>query len=988
LKLRGTAFVSVAAVVVIALASASSTVTRVEHHGRDADDEYVATGPPREALELARGKEGPREGPWSAVAEQVDARAYPRSYVDDRDAQRARDNFDAKHRPVDRAAFDNDDSFARASTAQNATWELLGPVTPNVPGEATQFVEPDRGFKGPGTQESGRVAAMAIDPNCGKASAPSGAPCRLWVSTAGGGVWRTNNALATKPMWIAPPDRLPTNAFGALVLDANDPSGNTLYAGSGEPTGSIDSEAGLGLFKTSDGGATWRLVPGSAPVATNRAIGGIAVKPGDPQTIFIGTDVARHGNAAVEGGRRTPPDAPDLGVYKSTDGGKHFSLETDLQRRTPPNANPPASGLDWFQGGINKLQIDPNDQNTIYAGVLGYGLWRSQDSGTTWSQVFHTMNQSDAQGHGDELGDRTEFDAVDLGDATRIFLGDASDDLLRAEVYRTDDAAALQGDPAGRYDNGGWAKLSNGKNGTPMFLPHNYCQNYQCGYDDFVVSPASQPGVGAGHEATLWLGGSMNYGELPAYGPVNRSNGRGVIRSTNADGKPAKIEWADMTATLGGAPDYAFTRGLHPDQHAVVFVPTDPGLAFVGSDGGVALVDVREPQDKSAACATRSLGSKKTKPETIAANQRDCERLLSAIPEKITPVNDGLASIQFQSLSYNPTNPLGELLGGTQDNGTWAYHGTTTWLESIGGDGGQSGFDATNGARYHTYYSATPEVSFTRSEPREYRWIGDPLQASGEAQSFYPQFVADPTVSGRAFIGLEHVWRTNDNGGKDHAFLRLHCDSLTYFVQTHPRACGDWKALGANLTGKGFGGDRVGDYVIANVPAASDKNTMWAATKTGRLFVSENVAAPAPKVTFHRIDTPDTPGRVVTGIAIDPKNPKHAWISYNGYSAYTPSEPGHVFEVRYNSKTNHATFTDRSFDLGDQPITGIAFDGATADLFAATDFGVLRLPRGSSQWLVAGTGLPQVGVYALTISPDARVLYAATHGRAAWRLAL
>jgi hypothetical protein len=95
-----------------------------------------------------------------------------------------------------------------------------------------------------------------------------------------------------------------------------------------------------------------------------------------------------------------------------------------------------------------------------------------------------------------------------------------------------------------------------------------------------------------------------------------------------------------------------------------------------------------------------------------------------------------------------------------------------------------------------------------------------------------------------------------------------------------------------------------------------------------------------------------------------------------------------VFEVRYDPVTGASTFTDRSYDLGDQPVTGIAEFGPTGDLYAATDFGVLRLPNGASHWENAGTKLPSVAVYGLTLSQSGRVLYAATHGRGAWALSL
>jgi hypothetical protein len=69
-------------------------------------------------------------------------------------------------------------------------------------------------------------------------------------------------------------------------------------------------------------------------------------------------------------------------------------------------------------------------------------------------------------------------------------------------------------------------------------------------------------------------------------------------------------------------------------------------------------------------------------------------------------------------------------------------------------------------------------------------------------------------------------------------------------------------------------------------------------------------------------------------------------------------------------------------------VTGIALFGATGDVYAATDFGVLRLPSGASHWETAGSGLPTSAVYRLTLSQSGNVLYAATHGRGAWALTL
>jgi hypothetical protein len=123
-------------------------------------------------------------------------------------------------------------------------------------------------------------------------------------------------------------------------------------------------------------------------------------------------------------------------------------------------------------------------------------------------------------------------------------------------------------------------------------------------------------------------------------------------------------------------------------------------------------------------------------------------------------------------------------------------------------------------------------------------------------------------------------------------------------------------------------------------------------------------------------------------VAIDPENPNHAFVSFSGYDAYTPTTPGHVFEVQYHPGTGSATWTDLSFNLGDMPVTGVALDSVTRTLYIATDFGVASLGSESHHWRTAAPGLPFVAVYGIAVDSSARVLYSATHGRGIWRLDL
>jgi hypothetical protein len=245
-------------------------------------------------------------------------------------------------------------------------------------------------------------------------------------------------------------------------------------------------------------------------------------------------------------------------------------------------------------------------------------------------------------------------------------------------------------------------------------------------------------------------------------------------------------------------------------------------------------------------------------------------------------------------------------------------------------------------------------------------------------------------VGGAMFVGMESVWRTQNNGG-DQAFLEEVCNEYT---GTFQHTCGDWQPIGSgtrgNLTSTFYGRDKVGHYVVAVERSGGDTGTLWAGTRIGRVFVSRNANAPRQQVSYSRIDTPTQPERFVSGIAIDPANSNHAFVSFSGYEAYTPGQPGHVFEVTFHPATRTANWTDISFNIGDQPVTDVAFDDQTGDLYVSTDFSVLRLEDGDDTWVEAAAGLPPVATYGLTIdtSEAGRILYAATHGRGAWSVSL
>ena len=80
--------------------------------------------------------------------------------------------------------------------------------------------------------------------------------------------------------------------------------------------------------------------------------------------------------------------------------------------------------------------------------------------------------------------------------------------------------------------------------------------------------------------------------------------------------------------------------------------------------------------------------------------------------------------------------------------------------------------------------------------------------------------------------------------------------------------------------------------------------------------------------------------------------------------------------------------TGQVFIINDIPVRDLVHDAETGDLYAANDFGMLMLPAGTSSWVLAAPGMPNVEVAGLTIVPSERKPYAAMHGLSAWSLSL
>ena len=222
-------------------------------------------------------------------------------------------------------------------------------------------------FIGPDTLER-RPARHAVvhqaDPVVGPRHGAGGRPevqaagsARLYVGAAGGGLWRIDQRARAEP---ARGSRSPTASRRTRSARSRStrttPPARRSTSAPARRNASGDSEAGLGLYKTTDGGDHWSLVDGSFAVANNRSIAWVAIEQGNANHILIGTRSGVRGISSNATSVATAPaQSPAVGVYNSTDGGATLRAHRGrlVQRgqvrperlRTPSTPRRPRVGL-------------------------------------------------------------------------------------------------------------------------------------------------------------------------------------------------------------------------------------------------------------------------------------------------------------------------------------------------------------------------------------------------------------------------------------------------------------------------------------------------------------------------------------------------------------------------------------------------------------------------------------------------------------------
>ncbi|MGE0126778.1 MAG: hypothetical protein AB7U82_01645 [Blastocatellales bacterium] len=697
-------------------------------------------------------------------------------------------------------------------------------------------------------------------------------------------------------------------------------------------TPSVMYAAGVsgGVWKTTNGGQSWAPI---ADLIGNITVSSMAMEPGNPNVIYIGTGEGIYGFERDT----SVGDFRGAGIFKTTDAGANWTRLDSTKTQ------------DFFY--VNDLAISPNDKNRIYAATKT-GVWRTTDGGAAWTRVLEPKNED---------GGAVAGGCLDLAvrtDKQTDFIFASCGTFEPATIYRNTDASGT-GTWEGVLTDPNMGRTSLAIAPSNQEIVYALASSIEFGpYELGLHAVYRSTSGGAANSWTTQVSNTdqnkLNtllltnpliatltdcqfdlsedffnqgwYDNTIAVDPLDPdrvwAGGIDLFRSDDG-GKNwgvASYWWLESPGTVASSP-YA-----HADQHTIVFHPQFNGASnqtmFVGGDGGVFRTD-----NARAAVATGKTAT--------------CKGENSAV--RWTAINNNYGVTQFYFGSVSPDGKT--YIGGTQDNGTLLGTdggGVNAWKEINGGDGAYTAVDFNNP---NTLYASFPDISFVKSTDGGVTF-GDATAGINDGGLFITPFAMDPSDPRRLWTGGDFIWRT-DNG----AARWFRASTITAGVS----------------------------QVSAIAIAPTDSNRMLVAMADGYIHRNNNALAATGTTSW-----PSTRPRSgwVSSLAIDPGNKD---ITYATYSTFGGT---HVWRSVDGGATWSPLNGSGAGALPDVPVHSIAIDPSnTARLYIGTDVGVFVSTDGGANWAVETTGFPNVITESLQIQIANGVtqVYAFTHGRGVWR---
>lgn len=764
---------------------------------------------------------------------------------------------------------------------------------------------------------SGRTVAVAVDQNDATGNT-------AYVGGAYGGVWKTTNGAASPSLvqWTPLYDTdsaAATLAVGAIALQPG--NSNLILVGTGEPHNAGDSYYGLGILRSTDAGASWELI-GAADNGI-RSFKGLGIS----KFAFSTTNT----NLVVAAAAQTPLGlATDLSGIAASSSGLYWSEDAGATWNSAPSVMDGSSATQMHR--VTDVAYNAA-LNKFFAVIRHHGFYESSD-GKNWIRMANQPGSLTT----------TTCPAI-TSTACPIYRGQLAVRPGSAEMY----ALWVR---TGTFALGALARTLNGSTWTSLTTTG-------------ITSCGDPYGCGTAQGFyNLYIGAIPNGTRTDVYvGAVNifkcsvASTGTtGLCNATTGTNR-----WLNLTHVYGhfsGGSCPASWPTIHPDQHTMDFLVSNPNITYFGNDGGIY--------------------------RTLTSRTGLVNGSCSGTPNAFQDLNNtSLGSLtQFISFSMHPTDD-DVILGGTQDNGSPAMSTAdgqtsgTQWFETWGGDGGFNEIDQTNP---NNWYVTNTEVSIQKCTSGRncvtvdgFTDVVTSAQVGGDAGAFYTPYILDPANQARIIVGTCRVWRgPNTSSGWSSA------NALSPNFEP-----------GGALPCNGAETNLVRSLAAGGTPVSGVSPVIYAGTDGGagsgggRIWVTTNANAASPAWS-DRTGGINPGGFPISYVALDPADAsgQTAYITIMGFTG-SPVGAGHVF------KTTNAgvSWTDIGIGLPDSPADAIVVDPRDPDIvYVATDVGVFVTFNGGGSWSQYGSGLPNVTPVALRIfhTPAKQKLRVATHGRGVW----
>jgi len=514
----------------------------------------------------------------------------------------------------------------------------------------------------------GRTRALAIDVSNENVLLAGGVSGGLWRSTDGGNSW----AKVTTP--------LQHHSITTIAQDTRAGKTSTWYYGGGESIGNSASKSfqatytGTGIFKSSDGGLTWDTI--SSTVS------------GTPQTVDIWDFIWRIAVDPSVDSLDIVFAATDKMIYKSNDGGMTWA----------PSLNAGGFGTVFTDIAITSTGVA---YATLGSTASNNGIWRSGDHGVSWTNIGNSSGwpPSDYRRIVMAIDPSNENKVYFLGNTpnygklSNVFFGGKDWNSLWRYTY-------LNGD--GADSNGIWVDLTEN---IPAYGPSFDNFNSQGSYNLVIA-------VKPDDSNTVFIGGTNLYRSTTGFtDSINTTLIGGYMEST----------------TL---PYFELYPNHHPDNHKILFLPSDNNVLISGNDGGVF---------KTTNCTSSSV--------------------------VWSSLDRGYHTSQFYTIGidHGPANN-NIIFGGLQDNGTWwtnSLDPLTPWAMPSTGDG--SFCAVSDGGQYYYFSRQKGKMLKTTLDgngvPTAFNRI-DPIGGGG--YQFINPFILDPMDNDVMYLsGGATLWRND-----------------------------------------------------------------------------------------------------------------------------------------------------------------------------------------------------------------------------------